>query len=364
MNRNLAVPLASLAALALGGCTPDFDPASRIDKLRVVAIRADPPEIEPAGPTTVAADRAALTSLVLRADFDADLVPTTTVVHVACLPAPGSPSSTACQTFDALRDLGALVADVVATACSADPASAASIGEPFLVGAEACAPGSCGEASAEGTPLRRAELVAPAGYFDALLAAAPGHPDLILGVQAVVLAFAIDAAPDQLVRGVAGPCAEARLLAGLVQRWPDPGTAHVLATKRVLVRGPASRDPEPNHNPAVDDLVAGATTLVEGAATTVPAGKVDLRATFSDAARETYTKRDAAGDAIETLREEWVYSWFATAGEIDELHTGGGESDEWTVGGTPGGQRALVAAVVRDLRGGVGWAVRAVSVVP
>jgi hypothetical protein len=63
---------------------------------------------------------------------------------------------------------------------------------------------------------------------------------------------------------------------------------------------------------------------------------------------------------IEQKPEEWVYSWFSTAGELDELHTRGDEKDLWTVGPT----RAIVAAVVRDLRGGVDWQVRTVVVAP
>jgi hypothetical protein len=366
MNRYHAIVLAALAALALGGCTPDFEPASKIDKLRVVAIRAEPPEIEPAdAPSTVAPDRATLESLVLRADFDADPVRTTTIVHLACLPEPGNPVPTACQTFEGLRDLGALVADVAATACAPDPASATSTGKPFLVGVEACGPESCGEASASGSPLRRAELVAPSGYFDALAAVAPGHPDLILGVQVVVLAFAIDAAPEELVQGVVPACAEADLVAGLMARWSSD--QHVLATKRVHIRGPNLVELEPemerNRNPTIDGLVAGVTTLDPGGATTVAGGTVNLRPVWDDAERQLYTKRDASGDPIETLREEWVYSWFSTAGELDELHTSGGEADEWIVSGTPEGRPALVAAVVRDVRGGTGWQVRRVSLV-
>jgi hypothetical protein len=353
MNRNVACTLA--AALALAACSPDFEPASRIDKLRVLAIKAEPPEIEPAGVGTVALDRAALESLVLRADFDAEPARTTTVVHLACLPVPGSGFATPCQTFDALGDLAALVQQVAAGACAPEPGSA-----PFLAGVEQCQAGICAAASAGGIPLRRAEIAAPPlEYFDRASA-----PERILGIQAVVLAFAIDASPDELAQGAVTTCAEANLVAGLARLWP--AREHVLATKRVTIRGPASRDPDPNLNPAVDELVAGATTLERDVVTVLDAGTgtLSLRPVFDDAARQTYTKRDAAGDEIATLREEWVYSWFSTAGELDELHTRGRESNTWTVSGTATGRRALVAAVVRDLRGGTEWAVRAVSVVP
>jgi hypothetical protein len=361
MNRSLVLP-AALAALALGACTPDFDPASQVDKLRVAAVKATPPEIDPDGVSS-APDRASLETLVLRPDFDAAAVPTTTIVHLACLPEPGNPLATACQTFESLRDLGALAGAVASTACAPDPDSATTVGAPFLVGVEACASWSCGAASAGGAALRRAELVAPPGYFDALAAADPGFPgdptasDLIVGVQAVVLSFAIDATPDELVQGAVTTCAEADLVAGLARLWPE--RQHVLATKRVHVRGPASREGDPNLNPEIDALVAGATTLVEPE-TTLAGGTVNLRPRFTEASRQLYSELDASGAVIETLREEWVYSWFATAGEIDELHTRGGEHDAWTVSGKAAGRPALVAAVVRDLRGGTGWAVRRV----
>jgi hypothetical protein len=272
------------------------------------------------------------------------------------VPVPGSAAPTPCVTFDALGDVGALVAHVAATVCDAPPAGAA----PFLAGVEACQAGACGAAFAGGTALPHAELAAPAGYFDALAAADPGAPELILGVQAVILAFALDASPDELAQGAPTACPEGDVVAGLARLWPS--REHVLATKRVTIRGPLAPD-EQNENPIIEELVAGVTTLDPAAATTVAGGTVPLRATSTDADHQLYTKLDAAGLPIETAREEWVYSWFSTAGELDELHTAEGESDEWIVGGTPDGARALVAAVVRDLRGGVGWAVREVRVV-
>ena len=79
MHRNVTF---TLAALALAACSPDFDPASKVDKLRVLAIKAEPPEVEPGSVAT-------LESLVLRADFDADPLRTTTVV--SCTTISGGP---------------------------------------------------------------------------------------------------------------------------------------------------------------------------------------------------------------------------------------------------------------------------------
>src|SRR5512139_78469 len=102
------------AALAVAACSPDFDPASKIEKLRVVAIRAEPPEIDPtADPSAVAT----LTSLVLRADF-LTTTRTTTVVHLACVPVPRDPNPTPCVMFENLRDQAAALAAGAREACA------------------------------------------------------------------------------------------------------------------------------------------------------------------------------------------------------------------------------------------------------
>ena len=41
-----------LASLALAGCSIDLPPASRIDKLRLLAVRAEPPEVSPGQTST------------------------------------------------------------------------------------------------------------------------------------------------------------------------------------------------------------------------------------------------------------------------------------------------------------------------
>ena len=50
-------------------------------------------------------------------------------------------------------------------------------------------------------------------------------------------------------------------------------------------------------------------------------------------------------------------------GEMDALHTRDGEVEEWDLGGAAGGP-AVVATVVRDLRGGVAWRWAKVTVAP
>lgn len=112
-------------------------------------------------------------------------------------------------------------------------------------------------------------------------------------------------------------------------------------------------------------ILAGAVTLDPLAATTVAAGIVELAPVAAPGpagAPEVYTKRDASGAGLETGPEQWVYSWFSTAGELEDLHTRSATApDRWTVWSS--GPAKLVV-VVRDLRGGTGWAVRDAILVP
>ena len=84
----------------------------------------------------------------------------------------------------------------------------------------------------------------------------------------------------------------------------------------------------------------------------------------ADLLREHYANLDAAGRALVSAREDWVYSWFSTAGKLEDLHTRDPAAEEWTIGtedASASGGQAVVAAVLRDLRGGVAWTVRDVK---
>ena len=363
MNR---ASILSVALLALAACTPDFDPASRVDKLRVLAVQAEPPEIAPppASGTPVAPDRAALTSFVLRADFATEPGRQTTVAYLACVPAPGDPSPSPCVLFTELSDPAGVLAAAAGAACPAPPPGQT---PPIaFAGVEVCrAPvaGSwktCGAAAAGGATLPSPELVVPAGYgFDALPA---GAPDRILGVEAIVLAFAIDATPDELATGP-GACPAEALARRLAALWGE--RAHVLSTKRVWIRGPEAPD-APNENPALDGIAAGGVPLDPAAPASLPRSSVPLTPVSpsgADALHQAYTELDSTGAPIRSAREEWVYSWFGTAGEMKDLHSGDGGVESWDLAGGPGGP-AVVAAVVRDLRGGVAWRWAEVTVAP
>jgi hypothetical protein len=362
MNRASILPL---ALLALAACGPDFDPASRVEKLRVLAVQAEPPEIAPvpASGTPAAPDRAALTALVLRADFAADPGRETSMVYLACVPTPGDPAPSPCVLLSGLRDPAAMIADVAAGTCAASPPGGAA---PIaFAGAEVChapAAGSwrtCGPGTTSGgLTLPAPEVALPAGFgFDAL---PPAAPERVLGVQAVVLAFAIDATPDELAGGT-GACPAEILASGLAALWAE--REHVLTVKRVWIRGPDAPD-APNENPAVDAIVAAGVPLDPASSATFASASVALSPALpadADALHQPYSELDSTGAVIRGAREEWVYSWFATAGEMKDLHTSDGGVEQWDLAPAPGGP-AVVAAVVRDLRGGVAWTWGAVTV--
>jgi hypothetical protein len=341
-------PLA--AAVALAACSPEFDAASRIEKLRVLAIQAEPPEIDPGGAAT-------LTSLVLRPDFAAAPARTTTVVHLVCVPVPGDPTPTPCVRLADLRDPAASIAEGARQGGAPGAGAGGAPWPPILLaGIEECVGSRCGPAATGDAALLPARLAVPAG-----LAFPASGPERVLGVQAVDLAFALDATPDELVAGLGSACPGGEVGANLARLWGQ--REHVLAVKRVVIRGPDAILAERNHNPAVAGIAAGGVTLEPAGASTLAAGETWLGPELPSGPAgepEIYTRLDASGAAIETATEEWVYSWFTTAGDLDDLHTRGAATDRWTSGEVRGPVRLVVVA--RDLRGGTAWAVRDVAV--
>jgi hypothetical protein len=360
-------PILIAPLLVLAACSPEFDPASLVEKLRVVAIQAEPPELDPAGVQT-----AALTSLVLRADFVQHPARVTTVLHLACVPDPERPwLGVPCVRFATLRDPVAEVAAIAREACRAaagggSPETYGWRWEPIaLAGLEECVGDLCGPPAGGPAALLPPRLALPAGFSFP----APGadtSAGRILGVQAIDLAFAVDATPDELIAGIGTTCPAGDLATQLEALWAT--REHVLSTKRVVIRGPdagtvADADP-PNRNPAVAGIRADLVPLDPAAATSLVAGELQLTPALPAGPAgqpEIYSKRDAAGAVTERkVPEEWVYSWFATAGELKDLHTRSvTDPDRWTVGAVGS---ARVVVVVRDLRGGTAWTVRDVVV--
>jgi hypothetical protein len=353
MNRPLAI-----AALALAACSPDFDPASQVDGMRVLAVQADPPEIAPHGDPD-ALHTAALGAFVLRPDWVADPTRQTTIVYLACTPVPGVPEPSPCVLLSELRNPTAALLDAAQASCDPDPGAASTIEPPpvAFAGAEACDGNGCGPITLPGLgTLSPPALALPEGYGELFRRLPADAPEQSLGVEAAVLAFAIDATAVELTAPTGGACALADVAANLDALWS--ARAHVLSVKRVRIRGPRAPDPS-NENPTVPGIQARGVVL--DPTTPLAGGAIPLQPTAPpEGDLQTYTELDAAGAPIRTTREELVYSWFSTAGELEDLHTRGSEVEEWRVGGGP----ALVAVVVRDHRGGCAWTVLRIDVSP
>lgn len=370
MNRALValVPILALAA----ACGPDFDPASEVQGVRVLAVRADPPEIAPAIDGT-APSRAVLETLVAHPSFPVDPARQAVVLHVACTPAPGDPGPSRCTTLSELDDPAKLLANAdLATACAAPGVGAA--GAITFAGLEACGLGGCSPLSVLRDPVDPGSagmLPAPAYELPATysLSGLPADaPERVLGLEVVDLALVLDARPDELAPTTAVPddCALLGAVAGRFQaQWSL--RAHVAALKRIRVRGPSALS-APNHNPLLEGVAMGGTTLPAPGgipATLPPFAKVDLLPVLPgefEALRETYVEPDARGQPIATKREEWTFSWFSTAGELEDLHTNHpGEPEVFTA---PPSGGVVVWTVVRDLRGGIAWRAGGIAVAP
>jgi hypothetical protein len=386
-SRLSLLPPAVLLLAAAAACSPDFPPASRVDGLRLLAVRAEPPELAAPGDPS-APSRAALDSLVAHPAFATDPARAAVVLHVACTPDPGAGAASPCVRFASLSDPTELLA-------GADPAAACTApgvgkrGAITFSGLEACGVAGCGPVTVRRDPADPASLVtlpAPAYELPADFSFEPfpaGAPERVLGLEVVDLALAIDATPAELAPAApaADACATvAAVVARLEALWP--ARTHVVSVKRIQVRGPAAPSPR-NRNPGDPDPEQSGGAVEEpapplpsrphfgislGGKTLPPPGDAPAQVAAGamegllpvlpgdyQALRQTYVRSDAEGLPIETRQEDWAFSWFATDGDVDRLHTKEPtDPDAYTAPGA--GKVAVVWTVVRDLRGGIGWA--------
>ena len=366
----------SLAVFALlTACGPEFDPPSEVDKLRLLAIRADPPEIAAAGAAGLP-DRATLASLVADPAQFTDPAREATILHLACTPDPRDPSGVDCTAIETLRD-PAKLAELVA-AGGTDSSGVGVVGGISLAGVEACdGMGPCRPATVTvgGAPvtLPPPTYVIPAELDLASLPA--GYAARINGVQVSVLSMLVAATPDELFAGDPATAGE-RLGTLLAER------ENVIAVKRIQVRGPEARD-EPNVNPSVPGILdAGAPLPADpaAAASYAPGDEATLSprpppipvgedgTPLEEAVYQRFTRTDQDGAVRDTMTEEWLYSWYGTAGSFSYDRTRRDESCTWTAPDgsddepLPPDGRTLLFVVVRDARGGIDWAVREVRV--
>jgi hypothetical protein len=304
--RGLGVVVAAMVALC--GCKPDFGtPASLVTGRRILAVRAQPPEVRPT-------EVAAFSVLVVSPDG--------TVASPAV-------DWSLCVTPKPLDEN-----NVVSTACSGDggvmPIAAATPSTMATVPANACAlfgpdppPQMMGQ-----PPLR------------------PRDPDVTGGFYQ----------PLRLVDGEATGFALERVTCNLAQAGADLAVQYGMTYHA-------------NGNPALQPLTAAAGGAAV-ALTALPAGQaIDFEVGWPADTVETFPVFDVNAAALIPHRESMRVSWFASAGAFVHEVTGRDENDavttadnRWTAPSTPGPVHLWV--VLRDSRGGVDFAAYELAVVP
>ncbi|MDB4968659.1 MAG: putative lipoprotein [Myxococcales bacterium] len=334
MNRALATVAVACVAGTLAGCSSDLPAASFIDKLRVLAVRAEPPEVAPGEWTAL--DLLAVEPRVQQLDGGA--ARPLSAVWLACTLPSGTLTVSPCGVGGGLGTSGSTT----------------------------LAPPSCDDAP--GAPLCVISTNLKTAYL-----ANPG----LLG----------DAASAELLITVAVADTDAGAIGCLLDiannegRPTDPDHC-VVALKRLQMSAPDRRTSAPNHNPTLATFTAASPAgnytadLLDGNGVfTLAAGK-DL-ASWEIAANRA---ADAAERKADGTYEALTVSWFTSAGHLDggrslylppgcndpaacaaELPEEGA-STTWfaptpaeAATTTEAGGEIDFYAVIRDDRGGVGW---------
>lgn len=390
-----------LVGFALVGCGEPFDPPSLVNKLRLLAIRAEAPEIAPPvrgndglpvdpQPEGHAPDRTTLTSLVADPAQAADPGRRAMVVYIACTPRPGSLEPSICnlvETYTDPRELPRLL-ELGGGECrgTATPVERefgeGVIGTVTFAGLEVCDhEEGCMPVETETVALPEPTYVLPR-EFD-WSGVPEGHPHRVNGVQVVVVAIVVQASPEELLAGTLphDPCAFAAGVAGNLGELLET-RERLLALKRVQVRGP-DVEAAVNVNPAIAGIVADGRVL-PSVVTDPPQPQVqfgpgraielrpqlpigsDGKPLTEEELYQSFMRYDADGRPIREEREAWVWSWFATAGTFERERTrSADQSVEWTAPSAserPGDGRVFLWAVVRDARGGIDWVRREVRI--
>jgi hypothetical protein len=295
-------------AIAVAGCKPDFGtPSSLVTEARILAVRAEPPEVRPTQMTT-------MTALVVSPDgTDANPM----VDWSLCLfPKPldeNNVVSAAClDGGDGIQAVGSgpmVTATVPANACALFGPNP----PPQLPGEP---------------PLRPRDPDVTGGYYQ----------------------------PLRLVRDPATGFALERFICDLAQAGADLAVQYAMTYP-------------PNTNPKLEALQVSldGAPIELGA---IPAGKViDFAVSWPAEVVESFPVFELDAAALVTHRESMRVSWFATAGSFEHEVTGRGETEmetstgnRWTAPTTPG--PVHVWLVLRDSRGGIDYASYEIMVTP
>ena len=312
--------LALAAALSAAGCTDPWRTAPFVDGLRVLAIRAEPPDLAP-GQATV------LDAVVVDPRDPSRL---NTLVWLVCDPDPSSLDQPACAQTDTLQAI-----------------EGGGDGESALDPSN-LPPGlrPLGMTAPPGVVPLPIVYTAPADVFAQV---APSDPRRIRGVLAVVLLLAVAEPPSS-----SWPPTQADLTS-LLERVRSKQVDSVLSIKRLRI----SENPTPNHNPTLAAVKIAGESWGPGPqlAKVLPGTWTNLAA-LPEGAAETYQDLDADGNLV-TKQEILSVSWFTTVGELGFARTLAGELDHpeqlytpFVMQKVPDDRRGVLYAVLRDGRGG------------
>lgn len=300
-----AVLLATLLGLS---CAEPFDPQSLVKGLRVLGIRAEPPEARPGTPM-------ALEALVV----DSVRSRPPSILWVGCDADPFGQGRSACTDTAVLNDPGQL--------SSSDGGLPAGV---KLIGFG-----------------NRALYATPKDLFSVL---PEGDVRRVEGTVGVVLALAVgedvplSATPEEL--------------RAVFDRVRAKETAAVFALFRVRI----SENLLPNKNPSLSRLLRSGIPLpLGGTLQALPGASLDLEVTAPDDAFETFVQR--LPNSAEETAEKLIGAWYSSMGEL-KLERVALRSDvvqTFTApdGGTkfpiPENREGSLWVVVRDTRGGQTW---------
>ncbi len=302
-------PLLALSIAAfLAGCQDEeeeFPPSSRITSLRILGIKASPAAV-------LAGDRTLLESLVVNPFAG---VQPLSYLWVVCDPDSSGRSASLCGATSTTRDLSSLLSaqDSLPPGVTVVP-----IGESIY-------------------------YRSPRDAFDNVPADSPLRTQ---GIDATVLLIAYTGlSPADL---------------------QDESTVREIALKRIKI---FPKGVPKNRNPAVAQVTVNDVPLLDGEKLEFPAGAlVSLKATATPESVESYTRPLPDGTELQE-DETMVFSWYVTAGTLDQLQKQGvrtpdGVATEYTLPSydeTSGGVIDLYV-VLRDARGGMDWVKRSLRV--
>jgi hypothetical protein len=308
VTRALAIVAASVVGVAVAGCKPDFGtPASLVTERRILAVRAQPPEVRPTEPATFTALVVSPNGTEASPAVDWSLCVTpkpldeNNVVSNACLSDAG--------VMPVVSGAPSAMATVPPNACALfgpDP-------PPQMMGQP---------------PLRPRDPDVTGGYYQ----------------------------PLRLVDGDVTGFALERVTCDLAQAGADLAVQYGMTYHA-------------NANPSLQALTATANgaTVALGA---LPAGQmIDFNVGWPADAVESFPVFDVAAAALVPHRESMRVSWFATAGSFVHEVTGRDEGETetttdnlWTAPTTAGPVHLWI--VLRDSRGGVDFAAYELTVTP